>query len=61
MTVEDIKGKKIMVVGLSKTGVSMTKFLVEHGGEVTISDHKSAAELADSLEQIESLNIHYDL
>lgn len=61
MTLEDLKGKKIMIVGLSKTGVSMSKFLAGIGAEVTVSDHKSAAELADSLEQIESLNIHYDL
>ena len=61
MTKEELKGKKIMVVGLSRTGVSLVKFLVEAGAEVTVSDHKSAAELADSLEQIEKYDIHYDL
>jgi UDP-N-acetylmuramoylalanine--D-glutamate ligase len=57
----DVKGKKIMVVGLSKTGVSLVKYLVELGAEVTISDHKSPAELAGSLELIEGINVHFDL
>lgn len=57
----DVKGKRIMIVGLSKTGVSLVKFLVDKGAEVTVSDHKSPAELATSLEQIEGLNVHYDL
>lgn len=57
----DVKGKRIMIVGLSKTGVSLVKFLVDKGAEVTVSDHKSPAELAGSLEQIEGLNVHYDL
>lgn len=56
-----LTGKKIMIVGLSKTGVSLVKFLVEKGAEVTVSDHKSPAELATALEQIEGLNVHYDL
>ncbi len=61
MTREDLKGKKVMVVGLSKTGVSLVKFLAENGAEVTVSDHKSAAELSDSLDKIENFQVHYDL
>jgi len=58
---KDVAGKKVMVVGLSKTGVSLAKFLVELGAKVTVSDHKSPAELSQALEQIESLEIEYDL
>lgn len=50
-----------MVVGLAKTGVALAKFLCEVGAEVSISDHKSIAELSDFLEEIEHLDIHYDL
>lgn len=57
----NLTGKKVMIVGLSKTGVSLVKFLVDKGAEVTVSDHKSPAELATSLEEIEGLNVHYDL
>ncbi len=58
---KDIAGKKVMVVGLSRTGVSLAKFLVKNGAKVTVSDHKSPAELSHALEQIESLELEYDL
>lgn len=58
---KNVEGKKVMVIGLSKTGVAMAKFLVEKGAKVTVSDHKSPAELSTSLEQIDNLDIEYDL
>lgn len=58
---KDVAGKKVMVVGLSKTGVSITKFLVKLGAKVTVSDHKSPAELSTALDQIDSLEVEYDL
>lgn len=59
--VSELKDKKIMVIGLAKSGVSLVRFLVEKGAKVTVSDHKSKAELSNSLEQIESLQLEYDL
>lgn len=58
---KDVAGKKVMVVGLSATGVALTKFLVELGAKVTVSDHKSPAELSQALEKIDNLEIEYDL
>lgn len=57
----DLKDKKILIVGMAKTGVSLARFLTKHGAAVTISDHKSRAELAGFLEQIEGLNITLEL
>src|SRR3954462_6082489 len=57
----DLNGKKVMVVGLAKTGVSLAKFLVNRGAQVTISDHKSKAELANALENLEGLGLQYEL
>ncbi|MFK8138774.1 MAG: UDP-N-acetylmuramoyl-L-alanine--D-glutamate ligase [Bdellovibrionales bacterium] len=57
----DLVGKKIMVVGLGRTGVSLTKFLAEKGAKVTVSDHKSPAELANYLDDIDHLELSYDL
>lgn len=57
----ELQGKKVMVVGLSRTGVALTKFLVERGAEVTVSDHKSPAELSTTLEEVEKLPIKFDL
>ena len=57
----DIKGKNVMVIGLGRTGVALCRFLVSQGANVTISDHKSKAELISSLEDIEDLNVNFDL
>jgi UDP-N-acetylmuramoylalanine--D-glutamate ligase len=58
---KDVAGKKVMVVGLSATGVALAKFLVELGAKVTVSDHKSPAELSQALEKIDNLELEYDL
>ncbi len=59
--VSQLKDRKIMVVGLGRTGVSLTRFLCEHGAKVTVTDHKSKAELVTSLEQMQDLPVEFDL
>jgi UDP-N-acetylmuramoylalanine--D-glutamate ligase len=59
--VEDLKGKKILIVGLGRTGVAAAKFLSTRGAKVIVSDHKSKAELADYLELMEDVDVDYDL
>ena len=49
--VSELKDKKIMIIGLARTGVSLVKYLTEKGAKVTVSDHKSKAELSHFLEQ----------
>ncbi len=61
MELSELKGKQIVIVGLAKTGVSLARFLVKHGAQVTISDHKSEAELTRYLEQVEDLPLHLEL
>lgn len=58
---EDIKGKKIAIIGSGKTGISLAKFLTKYEAEVLISDHKSEAELVDNLEQIKNLPVKIEL
>ncbi|MCO5114100.1 MAG: UDP-N-acetylmuramoyl-L-alanine--D-glutamate ligase [Bdellovibrionaceae bacterium] len=61
MQLSDLNGKKILIVGFAKTGVALARFLVNHGAEVTVSDHKSKAELANFLEQMDDIQVNYDL
>ena len=61
MELSELKGKKILIVGLAKTGVSLARFLVKYGASVTISDHKSEAELARYLEEVEDLPLQLEL
>ena len=60
-TLEDLKDKKILVVGLGRTGIALARFLCRHKAQVTISDHKSEAELSDSLKKISGLNVALQL
>ncbi len=57
----DLQGKRILIVGMAKTGVSLARFLCQHGASVTISDHKSKAELSGHLEQLDGLQVTLEL
>lgn len=59
--VSELKDKRILVVGLGKTGVSLCHFLCQHGAQVTVTDHKSKPELSSQLEQLEGLAIKFEL
>ncbi|MCS6838876.1 MAG: UDP-N-acetylmuramoyl-L-alanine--D-glutamate ligase [Bdellovibrionaceae bacterium] len=59
--VSELKDKKILVVGLGKTGLSLSHFLVSHGAQVTVTDHKSRAELSEQLEQLGDLPVTLEL
>jgi UDP-N-acetylmuramoylalanine--D-glutamate ligase len=59
--ISELKDKKILVVGLGKTGVSLCKFLQESGANVTVTDHKSKPELSAQLEQMGDLAVKYEL
>ena len=39
----ELKDKKILVVGLARTGVAVARFLAEQGAQVTVTDMKDEA------------------
>src|SRR5712671_5254405 len=43
----DVKGKRVLVVGLGKSGVASAQFLAARGARVTVSDTRPEAELRD--------------
>jgi UDP-N-acetylmuramoylalanine--D-glutamate ligase len=45
----DVNGKRVLVVGLAKSGVASALFLKKHGARVTISDTKSGDELRNEI------------
>ena len=57
----DLKDKRVLIVGLGRTGVSLAHFLVKLGANVTVSDHKSKAELSSYLEKMDDIQVNYDL
>lgn len=49
----NLKNKKVLVVGIAKSGIAAAKFLVEKGANVTLNDIKNESELSNVLEQID--------
>jgi UDP-N-acetylmuramoylalanine--D-glutamate ligase len=45
----ELKGKKVLVVGLGKSGLAAALFLRRHGAQVTVSDIRSAEALAKDI------------
>src|ERR1700678_4446401 len=45
----DLKGKKVLVVGLGKSGLAAALFLRRQGAQVTVSDIRSAESLAKEI------------
>src|ERR1700683_5273657 len=49
MVVMDLQGKRVLVVGLGKSGVASALFLKAHGASVTASDTKSGDDLRNDI------------
>jgi len=47
--VEDLRGRRTVVLGLARSGVAACRFLADHGAVVAAYDRRSAAELADEV------------
>ena len=45
----DLKNKRVLVVGLGKSGLSAAMFLRAQGARVTVSDSRSAVALAKEI------------
>src|SRR5665647_3799071 len=57
----DFKDKKILVVGLARTGVALCHFLVEHGARVTATDQASPDDLPEPRRDIQGLGVMEEL
>lgn len=57
----ELKDKKILIVGLARTGVAVARFLAQAGAQVTVTDMRGEEELAESLAELSDLEIGFDL
>jgi UDP-N-acetylmuramoylalanine--D-glutamate ligase len=58
----ELKDKKILVVGLARTGVAVVRFLAEQGAHVTVTDIKTRVALVRYLEKLADLKeVLYEL
>src|SRR5688572_30749272 len=60
---QDLRGKRITVAGLGHFGgnIAASRWLVEQGAVVTVTDMATPEKLADSVEQLEGLPITWRL
>nr|MBC7245874.1 UDP-N-acetylmuramoyl-L-alanine--D-glutamate ligase [Chloroflexota bacterium] len=57
----NLKGKRVTVLGLGREGTALTRFLVEQGAHVTVSDLKDASQLQPVLAQLNGMPVRYFL
>lgn len=57
----ELKDKKILVVGLARTGIAVARFLVRRAARVTVTDMKSAEQLADHMAALDGMPISWQL
>lgn len=57
----EVKGKKVLVVGMAKSGIAVAKVLHGLGAHVIANDVKSHDQLGESLKPLEGLDIEYQL
>ncbi|MBI2988773.1 MAG: UDP-N-acetylmuramoyl-L-alanine--D-glutamate ligase [Deltaproteobacteria bacterium] len=55
----ELQGKKVMVLGLARTGSETARFLVRKGAEVLVSDCRSEAELKRETEALSGLPVRF--
>lgn len=53
----NFEGKKVLVCGMARSGVSAAQCLYELGARVTISDSKAEEKLAEALQPLEGMDI----
>ena len=57
----ELKGKKVLVLGLARTGQECARFLTQHGAKVTISDLRNAGQLVQEMKALADLSLSYHL
>ena len=55
-----LKGKKVLIVGLGRTGHSAAKYLHAQGAKVTVTDTKHKADFTNVLKDLEPLKLVYE-
>ena len=48
----DVKGKRVLVCGMARSGIAAAKLLLSKGALVTISDTKAESEFGSELDEL---------
>ena len=56
-----LKNKRIVVVGLGRTGIAVSRFCARRGARVTVSDRSATVNHNDSIEELKTLGVSLEL
>lgn len=54
----EYRNKKVLVVGMARSGIAAARLLVSVGADVTVNDSRSANELGEDLDSLTGLPVH---
>lgn len=57
----ELENKKVLVVGLARTGVAVARFLAQAGAQVIVTDMREEEELAETMAELADLDIDWEL
>jgi len=57
----ELRGKRVLVVGLARTGVATALFCAERGGVVTATDSRSETEIGEAISKLKGAGVALDL
>src|SRR5438046_10426423 len=57
----DLKGKRVLVIGLARTGMATALFCADRGAIVTATDSRSAGELGESIAGLRATGVQLEL
>lgn len=56
----DVSGKKILIVGMARSGLASAAFLARRGARVKVTEKRAATDLRSEIEQLESLGVEVE-
>jgi UDP-N-acetylmuramoylalanine--D-glutamate ligase len=56
-----LENKRVVVVGLGRSGVATARFLARHGARVTVTDRAPAETLTAGIDQLAGIDVHFKL
>ncbi|WP_420641863.1 UDP-N-acetylmuramoyl-L-alanine--D-glutamate ligase [Candidatus Leptofilum sp.] len=58
---DELAGRRLLILGLARQGKALARFATEAGAAVTVTDLRSPEKLRDILDELQDLNIRYVL
>ena len=55
----DWKGKKVLVIGIARQGIALTRYLSHHGAEVIVNDRRHIDQLEESQNALRDIEIQW--